>query len=507
MTGSERSTTTRTSSPRPTTDASSTRSRENSVLAVVCACTVLVVGFVASINLAVPELAASGLHPSSTELLWIVDAYVVLFACLVIPAGAAGDRWGRKGALTLGMLVFGVGALLSAIAPDVTVMLVGRVISGVGAAAVLPSGLAVVVHAVGAKRRPRAIAVWAAMSGVGGVVGNVGGGVLLQIGSWRWMFAAVVPAAVLSAGLVASVASRSPRHERKIAPPAVALLTLGTLALLVGVIQGPVDGWTSPTVTDAFAASALMFVCWTVYELRSAEPLLDPRVFRTSAVATACVGMLVVFFGMFGFFFLNASLLQYSREFTALEAGLGIVPMTVPLIVGARAVPRLVHRVGDRIVLGSAFVAISGGLAGVASAIHQPYVVYAAWLVVMGIGMTLALPTLTIAISAALPPRHAGVAGGLQATTRELGSALGVAVMGTILTAGFDHRLAGGTHRTVAQALSASPTMHTAVVDAYTASARTSILTLAAIVTVTGALLLTATALGNRTGSGDAHAR
>ncbi|MGQ4514167.1 MFS transporter [Streptomyces sp. DW26H14] len=469
------------------------------MLACVCLCTVLVVGFVASINLAIPALATSGLHPSSTQLLWIVDAYVTLFACLVIPAGALGDRFGRKGVLICGLLLFAAGALVSAAAGDVAVMLAGRAISGVGAACVLPNALAVLIHATEPVRRPRAIATWAAMSGVGGGVGNLAGGAVLTAGSWRLLFAVVAPAAVVCALWVARVAPRSARHQRALDLRAAVVLTLAAFALLIGIIQGPEQGWGSAIVIGAFACSLVLFGLWAVGELRASQPLLDPRLFTVPALRAACLGMLIVFAGMFGFFYLNASLLQYGRGFSVFQAGLGALPLSAPLLLGARYVPALVHRVGDRLVLTAAFLVIGGGLFGLATGLDDGYPVYAAWLVVVGIGVTLALPALTAAITAALPREQAGVAGGLQAMTREFGSALGVAVIGTLLTSRFVRELhgvapgalAGGhTPRTVAEALAAAPAHRAAVVSAYTTGADTALKTVALIVLVAGALVV-----------------
>ncbi|GMA23653.1 hypothetical protein GCM10025864_14120 [Luteimicrobium album] len=300
--------------------------RERAVLACVCACTILVVGFVASVNLAVPALAASPLQPTSSELLWIVDAYVVLFACLVVPAGALGDRVGRKGVLLAGLGVFAAGSLLSALAGDVGLVLAGRALTGVGAACVLPNGLAVLVHATSPARRPRVLATWAAMSGLGGLVGNVVGGAVLGAGSWRWLFAVVAPASIACAAWAARVAPRSPRRARGLDPAGTVLLTVASLALFVAIIQGPEVGWGSAVVVGAFGASAVLFVAWAIVELRVAEPLLDPRLFALPRLRAACLGMLIVFFGMFGLFFVNASLLQYVHGFTVLAAGLGVAP-------------------------------------------------------------------------------------------------------------------------------------------------------------------------------------
>ncbi|GAB3909566.1 hypothetical protein GCM10029964_111330 [Kibdelosporangium lantanae] len=213
------------------------------LLIVMCACVVLVVGMVAAINLAVPMLAASELHPSASALVWIVDTYVVFFACLVIPGGAAGDRYGRKGVLLVGLLLFAAGALLSAVAPNVAVLLVGRAVTGVGAAAVLPNTLAVLLHAVPAERKGATIATWASMTGIGGVLGNVGGGAVLSGGSWRWLFIAAVPIALVLTALVGRHAPVSSRHDRGLNPVGAALLVGASVALLLGIVQGPEAGW------------------------------------------------------------------------------------------------------------------------------------------------------------------------------------------------------------------------------------------------------------------------
>ena len=183
----------------PTESRANSDARQGLVLATLCAVTVLVIAFVAAINLAVPLLTSGSLHPSSTQLLWIVDSYVTVFACLVIPCGALGDRFGRKGVLTIGLILFAAGAAVSASSPTVAVMLIGRCVTGVGAACVLSNSLAILMHATPPQKRPRAIAIWASSTGFGGVAGNVGGGALLQTGSWRWLFVAVVPIA-LAAG-------------------------------------------------------------------------------------------------------------------------------------------------------------------------------------------------------------------------------------------------------------------------------------------------------------------
>ncbi|MFE9322132.1 MFS transporter [Nocardia sp. NPDC052278] len=484
---------------------------QRGLLAVICACVVLVVGMVAAINLAVPLLAASALRPSASALVWIVDTYVIVFACLVIPGGAAGDRFGRKGILLFGLGLFALGALASAAAPNVAFLLAGRAVTGIGAAAVLPNTLAVLLHAVPAERKSATIAVWASMTGIGGVVGNVGGGAILSGGSWRWLFAGVVPIALVLAALVGRIAPVSPRHDRRLDPLGAGLLVGASVALLLGIVQGPEAGWDSAIVIAGFACAAVLFTTWTIVELKVEHPVLDPRLFRLPSLRSACLGMTAVFFGMFALFYVNASFLQYGKGFGVLQTGLGIIPLTVPIILGAKHVGRLSQRIGLDATTALAFVFVGGGLLGLStSGAQTPYVEYAAWLVVMGIGVALALPTLSGAIAGALPPEQAGVAAGLQSTTREFGSALGVAVIGTVLTARFVAALPSQIRvdhdpHTVAQALAISDRTDD-VVAAFISGADSGFRVIGLLVLVAGGLVVLQSLLSRRGSARRAHA-
>ncbi|MGX1811359.1 MFS transporter [Nocardia sp. NPDC055321] len=472
------------------------------LLTVMCACVVLVVGMVAAINLAVPMLAASALRPSASALVWIVDTYVIVFACLVIPGGAAGDRFGRKGVLLAGLGLFAAGALLSAAAPNVAVLLAGRAVTGAGAAAVLPNTLAVLLHAVPAERKNVTIATWASMTGIGGVLGNVGGGAVLTGGSWRWLFVAVVPIALLLAALVGRLAPVSARHDRRLDPIGTVLLVAASVALLVGIVEGPVEGWGSLLVIAGFVCSAVLFALWTIVELKVEHPLLDPRLFRVPALRSACLGMTAVFFGMFALFYVNASFLQYAKGFGVLRTGLGIIPLTVPVILGSRHVGKLTARIGVDATVALAFAFVGGGLLGLSTAgTATPYLAYAAWLLVTGVGVTLALPTLSAAISGALPQALAGVGAGLQATTREFGSALGVAVIGTVLTARFVSALPAdvpGDPHTVAQALAAAPDRTDEVVAAFVSGADAGLRVIGVAVLLLGGLVVAQSLISRR---------
>ncbi len=479
-----------------TSDADATSNRPVAVLVCVCVATVLVMGLVAAVNLAVPMLAASGLRPSASQLLWSVAASVVVCACGGSPGGAAGDRFGRKGALMTGLITVAVGAAATAAAPTVALVLAARALTGLGAALVLPNCVGVLVHATPPEHRARALGTWGAVSGMGGLVGNTAGAVLLAAtAAWQSLFLAVVPLALAGAAWVGRVVPRSARTPRRLDPLGPVLLTAATVTALLGVIEGPEQGWGSGLVLAAFGCAVAAAVAWVAVGLHSTHPLLDPRLFRIPLLSVSSLGMLVTFFGSFGLFYLNASLLQYTRGYTVLQAGLSILPLAAPLLIGSRLVPTVVARIGVPATLAVAFAAIGGGLIGLSTATHEPYPAYAAWLVVIGVGFALALPCLSAELTSALPTHQAGVAGGLQSITRELGSALGVAVVGTIVTSTFATHLPALAGRrpiphTVAEALTAAPADRGDILDAFAAGAATGLQWAGALTLAAGILVV-----------------
>ncbi|MGW0803062.1 MFS transporter [Nonomuraea sp. NPDC002799] len=393
---------------------------------------ILAVALVAAVNLAIPTLAASDLRPSPSQILWIVDAYVVVFACLLIPAGAAGDRFGRKGVLLAGLTVFAGGCLIAALAPDVVTLIAARAVSGAGAAMVMPASLAMTVGAYPATERGRAVAVWTAATGAAGVAGNLGGGLVMEYLPWRALFGVPVLLAGLLAVLVAVVVPRVPRLEAKpLDLPGTGLLTAASVALLIGIIEGPEAGWGSGLVLGSFGVAAVVFCVFVAHQLRAKGPLLDPRLFAAPRLRAGSLGVAVMFFGLFAMFFVNARYLQDVKGFSPLLTGVAIMPLTVPMII----LSRMSGRFGARAAVPAGLAGNAVGLALLSFAdAALPYPVYAAGLVLMGAAMGLCLPVLSHEIMAALPRERAGLGSGLNSATRELGSAIGVAVMGTVMT-------------------------------------------------------------------------
>ncbi|MFH8795500.1 MFS transporter [Streptomyces sp. NPDC017941] len=420
-----------------------------STLLVLCLCVLVAQSMVAAVNLLLPQLATSALHLTAGELLWTVDAYVIVFAGLLIPAGALGDRYGRKGALLAGLGLFAAGATVSALAVSPALLIAGRGVSGAGAALIMPATMSILVRVAPPEQRPRALASWTLAVGLGGFAGNAGGGLVGEYLSWRALFWVMVP---LAAVLALAAARAVPRTGHSAGTPAAPsldplgtlLLTAGLVAVLFGVIESPEFGWTSPRILGAFAAGAVLLALFTAHALRSAAPLFDPRVFRSARLRAATLGTAAGFFGLFALFYVNSQYLQYVQGYGAARAGFAILPLTV----GMALVPRFAARwaATPRPVVGAGLLLIGAGLLAVATVdAGTPYAVYACWLLVISAGAGLCMPALTMGVVSALPPHQAGLGSGLGTSAREIGAALGVAVTGTVLAAHTGTGHTGGT--------------------------------------------------------------
>ncbi|RSS67309.1 MFS transporter [Streptomyces sp. WAC06614] len=403
---------------------------------------------VAAVNLLIPQLAASTLHPTPSQLLWAVDAYVIVFAALLIPAGALGDRYGRKGALLAGLALFAAGAALSALAVSPAVLVAGRGVCGAGAALIMPATMSILVHLSAPERRGQALATWTLSAGLGGLAGNVGGGLAAEHATWRALFWAVVPLAVLLALAAVRIVPRIPRRpEAAIDPFGAVLLTAALVGIVRGIIEGPSYGWTSAQVLSSFAVGALLLVVFVLRALRVARPLFDPRVFRSRRLRAGTLGIGAAFFGLFSLFFVNAQYLQYAKGFSPAQTGFAIVPLTVGMALVPKLGARLQDRFGPRLPVTAGLAVIAAGLFLVSTAdAGTPYALYAVHLLVLSIGTGLCAPSLTLSVVAELPPHQAGLGSGLNTAAREVGAALGVAVVGTILASRFHGTLQDPAH-------------------------------------------------------------
>ncbi|MET9497859.1 MFS transporter [Streptomyces sp. NPDC006552] len=401
----------------------------------VCACVMVAQSMVAAVNLLIPQLSSSALRPTATQLMWTVDAYVIAFAGLLIPAGAAADRHGRKGALLTGLALFAAGAASSALAATPEMLIAGRAVCGTGAALITPATMSILVHLAGeTKRRARAMTAWTLALGLGGALGNLGGGLAGEFLSWRALFWAMVPLAALLAGAVARVVPRTERVDRGSPDPLGTLLvTAALVAILFGIIEGPVYGWVSARILVAFGLGALLAAAFTAHARRSRAPLFDPRVFRSARLRAATLGLAVSFFGLFSLFFVNSQYLQGVKGYGPALTGVAIMPVTVGMALAPKLAARWQAR--PRPVITAGLALIGAGLLGTSTAgPHTPYGVYVLWLLVISFGTGTCMPALTIGVLTSLPAHQAGLGSGLGTASRELGAALGVAVTGTVLS-------------------------------------------------------------------------
>ncbi|GAV38603.1 MFS transporter [Streptomyces acidiscabies] len=425
---------------------------KRSTLLALCACVLVAQSMVAAINLLIPQLAASDLRPSHAEILWTVDAYVIAFAGLLIPAGALGDRYGRKGALLAGLALFAIGAGVSASATTPALLIAGRGVSGAGAALITPATMSLVVHLAGPARRAQAMASWTLAIGLGGMVGNLGGGLVGQFLTWRALFGAMVPLAGVLAIVVAVTTPRTDRSPRNsLDPVGTLLLTAGLVAVLFGIIESPEHGWTSGVILAAFGVGAGLIGGFAGRSVRAARrvdsavpetglgaqpsyraPLFDPRLFRSPQLRATVLGLATGFFGLFALFFVNSQYLQEVKGYGPGVTGVAILPV----IVGMALVPKFAARwsAHPRPVVGAGLALIGLGLLGTSTAdAGTPYLLYACWLLTISVGTGLAMPALTLGVATSLPPHQTGLGSGLGTSAREIGAALGVAVSGTLL--------------------------------------------------------------------------
>ncbi|MZD04168.1 MFS transporter [Streptomyces sp. SID5785] len=403
-------------------------------LLAVCACVLVAQSMVAAINLLIPQLGASSLHPSASEIMWTVDAYVIAFAGLLIPAGAAADRYGRKGALLTGLALFAAGSAVSALATTPGLLIAGRAVCGTGAALITPATLSILVHLTpGGARRAQALASWTLALGLGGALGNLGGGLAGQFLTWRALFWAMVPLAALLALAVAYAVPRTPRTDRGNPDPLGTLLvTTALVAILFGIIEGPQFGWASPRIIGAFVLGALLAAAFTRHALRARAPLFDPRVFRSARLRAATLGTAAGFFGLFALFFLNSQYLQGIKGYGAALTGFAIMPVTVGMALAPKFAARWQARPRPVVTVGLALIGL--GLLGASTAgPHTPYGIYVIWLLVISFGTGTCMPALTIGVVGSLPAHQAGLGSGLGTAAREVGAAVGVAVAGTVL--------------------------------------------------------------------------
>jgi len=412
------------------------------ILAVLCTSLMVVIVGNTALNVALPTLARE-LSASTAAQQWMVDGYGLVFAGLLLTAGTIGDRYGRKGALQIGLLVFLAGSVSAAFMNTTGGVIAGRAVMGFGAAFVMPATLSILTNVFPPHERGKAIAIWAGISGGGAAIGPVASGFLLVHFSWGSVFLVNVPIIVgaLIAGKVLLPTSRDP--DPGALDPIGAVLSIAALgALVFAIIEAPHRGWASATSLAWFAAAIVLIVSFLAWEFRSRAPMLDLRYFLDPRFGVAAGVITLVFFAMFGFFFLLTQYFQLVLGYGTLEAGVKQLPFAAVMMVVAPNSPRLAARFGANRVVAFGLVCVSCAMfLFTISRIDTSYWALLPVMMTMAGGMALVIPSMTGSIMSAVPLGKAGVGSAMNDTTRELGGALGVAVLGSLVASRYGTKL------------------------------------------------------------------
>ncbi|MFE7035277.1 MFS transporter [Streptomyces sp. NPDC057621] len=423
--------------------------QRRTILVGVCVALMAVIASVSGLNVAQPELTVA-FDASQTEVLWFINLYTITLAALLLPLGALGDRWGRRPMLVTGLLLFGAASAAAGLATSAEIMLAARFLSGVGAAMIMPVTLSVITSTFPDEERSKAIGVWTGVAGGGGILGMYLSAVLVDLASWRWLF--VLPVVLVLVAVVMAMRSvPNSREESRHAFDAGGSLTsvVAVVGLVLFLHEGPQRGWTAPATLISLLVGVVAAAGFVVWELRRKAPLLDVRLFRERGLASGSVSLLTVFGVQAGIFVVLFPYFQAVLGWSGLRSTLALMPMALLMMAASGLAPQAAARIGSRstmaagiflggagLVLMAAFVSVDGG-----------YLSILPGMLAMGAGMGLTMTPSTEAITTALPRERQGVASALNDVTREFGTALGVTLLGAVLTAGYrsaiDSRLDG----------------------------------------------------------------
>lgn len=409
------------------------------------------------LNVAIPTLQ-NDLSATASELQWMVDSYVLVFAGLLLTMGAVGDRFGRGGALATGLIIFGVASLVASQTTTATQLIAARAVMGVGGALIMPATLSIITDVFPREERGRAIGIWAGVAGAGIGLGPIVGGFLLEYFAWGSVFLVNVPIVLLAlvGGYFVVPTSRDP-EATPLDIPGAALSMAAISALVYSIIEGPAVGWTSTVVVAGFVAAIAFGAAFLWTEIRTEHPMLDLSFFSNRRFSGGATAISIAFFSLFGVIFLLTQYLQFVQGYTALEAGLRTAPISIGMIIGASTSPRLAERVGTTRV-------VTGGLLLLAALLTTftfitpttPYWMLGLGLVVMAIGLGSVMAPSTDAVMGAVPQAKAGVASATNDVARQVAGAVGVAVIGSAFNSAYASNVASAVSQLPAEAAGAA---------------------------------------------------
>ncbi|MGD9792604.1 MAG: MFS transporter [Acidimicrobiia bacterium] len=414
------------------------------ILITMCVALIAVIASVSGLNVAQQQLAAD-LGATQSQLLWIINGYTLALAALLMPVGAIGDRWGRKPILLAGLALFAATNAASAFVTTPEALIALRIVAGVAAAMIMPVTLSVITTSFPAHERAKAVGAWAGVAGAGGIIGLFISAAIIDNTTWPWVFAFPVTIAVIAlAGTIAFVPHSREHSEGgfDIAGSLLSVIAVGGIVLAFH--EGPEQGWTHAITLAGFAAGIAGALAFVFVELRRDHPLLDVRLFANPGLSTGSINLFVVFAVMFALFLTLVQFLQAVLGYSALRAASSLLPMAAAMMPLATMAPTIAHRVGYRRTVAAGMSLNAAALVWFAL-VAEPdasYLQVLPPLLILGVGVGLAMSPSTTAITASLPEDKQGVASALNDTVREMGGAIGIALIGSILNAQYRANIA-----------------------------------------------------------------
>lgn len=413
------------------------------VLAILCVSLLVVSIDTTILNVAIPDIIRS-LRASSSDLQWVLDVYAIVFAGLLLVFGSMGDRFGRKWMLVAGITVFGVGSAASAFSGSPAHLIAARGIQGIGAAAIMPSTLSVLTNVfTDARERAQAIGIWSGTTGLGVAVGPIAGGWLLAHYWWGSVFLVNVPICALDLVFMLWLVPNSRDPGAKRSDVVGAILSTGGMGLLLwGIIDAPSATWTAPRVLAALGAGAGVLGLFVLWERRSDHPMLELSLFRSRRFTGAIIAMGLVIFSLMGGLFLLTQFLQFSLGYSAFDTGLRIAPIALLLLVAAPLSIRLDRKFGTKPVVFTGMGLVAAGFAMLSfTTVRGGYAQALPAFVVIGIGVGLAFAPCTEAVMGSVPIEKAGIGSATNSASLQVGGAIGVAVLGSMLNTRYQDNL------------------------------------------------------------------
>lgn len=409
---------------------------------VTCGAVALVVAAMAALYTALPAIALDT-GADQNALTWIVDGYTLVLACLVLPGGAIGDRYGRRRVLTAGLAVFAVASVVPVLVDAPIWLMLSRAVAGAGAAFVMPATLSLLTANLPVDKREYAVGVWAGVAGSGGVIGMVGSGLLLTRWSWHSIFVGLTVVALLLLVLGLTVPDSQDTDCPRLEVRGMFLVVLAIGTTVFAVMEAPTRGWTDGWVFAMGATGAMSVVAFIVTELRVEHPLLDVRLFRRRGFSSGALSITIQFLVTFGVMFLLVQHFQLILGFTPLHSALALAPMVAPLIVMSLVSPMIAAWLGLRVTTTTGLLTIAVGLLALQRLDTGSSYLDVLWpLLIMSAGLGMSAAPATNAIMLDTPLEKHGVSAAVNDATREIGAAVGVAVAGSILSANYTSKIA-----------------------------------------------------------------